>query len=72
MEASIVTVIMENLDSMFCSVLFEVGGECFVGLVIKLEVDELEAAEVVDNDGGKLVALLDKFAFQLFIKTYFR
>ncbi len=45
---------------------------CFVGLVIELEVDKVEAAEVVDKDGGALVALLGKFAFQLCIKTYFR
>jgi hypothetical protein len=54
---------------MFCSVLPEgkLGGECFVRLVIKLEVDELEMAEVVDKDGGALVVLLGKFAFQLCI-----
>jgi hypothetical protein len=45
---------------MFCSVLFEgkLDGECFVRLVIKLEVDKLEAAEVVNKDGGAFVALL--------------
>jgi hypothetical protein len=49
----------------------KLGGECFVGLVIKLEVDKLEVAEVVNEDGGALVVLLGKFAFQLCIKTYF-
>ncbi len=34
------------------------GGKCFVGLVIELEVDELKLAEVVDKDGGAFVALL--------------
>ena len=67
MEVSVVAVIMEDLDSMFCRVLFEgkLGGKCFVRLFVKLEVDKSEAAEVVDEDGGALVALLGKFAFQL-------
>ncbi len=74
MEVSIVAVIMEDLDSMFCSVLFKgkLGGECFVGIVIELEVDKSEVAEVVNKDGGALIALLGKFAFQLCMKTYFR
>ncbi len=73
MEASIVAVIMEDLDSMFCSVLLKGkhGGECFVRLVIKLEVDKAKATEVVDEDGGTFVALVGKFAFELRIKTYF-
>ncbi len=53
-EATIVAVIMEDPDSMFCSVLLtgELGSKCFVGLVVKLEVDKAEAAgEVVDEDG---------------------
>ncbi len=74
MEATVVAVIMEDLDSMFCSILLEgeLGSECFVGLVIKLEVDKMEAAEVVDKDGGTLIVLLGKFTFELCIKTYFR
>ncbi len=73
MEASIVTVIMEDLDSMFCRVLLKgkLGGECYVRLVVKLKVDKLEVAIVVDEDGGALVALLGKFAFQLCIKSHF-
>ena len=65
MEASVVAVIMEDLDSMFCRVLFEgkLGGECFAGLVAKLEVDKMEVAIVVDKDGGALIALLGEFAF---------
>jgi hypothetical protein len=64
MEVSIAAVIMEDFDSMFCSVLFKGkhDSECFVGLVVELEVDKAEAAEVVDKDGGTLVALLGKFA----------
>ncbi len=73
-EASVVTVIMQDLDSMFCHVLLEgkLGGKCFVGLVVKLEVDKSEAAEVVDEDSGTLIALLGKFAIQLCIESYFR
>ena len=43
-KASVVTMIVYYLDSVFCSVLFEgkLCGECFVGLVIKLEVDKME------------------------------
>ncbi len=74
MEASIVAMIMKDLDSMFYRVLLKgkLGGKCFVGLVVKLEVDKLEAAEVVNKEGGALIALLGKFAFQLCTKTYFR
>jgi hypothetical protein len=74
MEASVLAVIMEDLDSMFCSALLEgkLGGKCFVGLVVKLEVDKTEAAIVVDEDGGALISVFGKFAFELCIKTYFR
>ncbi len=60
----IVAVVMEDLDSMLCSVLLEgkLGSKSFVGLVIELEMDKLKAAEVVNKDGGALVALLGKFA----------
>ncbi len=73
-KTSIVAVVMEDLDSMLCSVLLKgkLGGKIFVGLVIKLEVDESKVAEVVNKDGGALVALLGKFALQLCIKTYLR
>jgi hypothetical protein len=72
METSVVAVVMEDLDSMLCSILLEgkLGGKSFVGLVVELEVDESKAAEVVDKDGGSLVVLLGKFALQLCIKTY--
>ncbi len=48
---------------MFFRILFEgkLGSECFVGLVVKLEVDKLEAAKVVVKDGGAFVALLGEF-----------
>jgi hypothetical protein len=53
-EASVVAVVVQDFDSVFCHVLFEgkLGGECFVGLVVELEVDKSEAAEVVNKDGG--------------------
>ncbi len=58
---------------MFCSVLFEgkLCGKCFVGLVVDLEVDEMEVAIVVDKDGGAFVVLLGEFALQLCKKTHF-
>ncbi len=73
LEASVVAVIMQDLDSVFCSILFEgkLGGKCFVRLIVELKVDKLKAAEVVDEDSGALVALLGKFAFQLCIKSHF-
>jgi hypothetical protein len=72
-EASIVAVVVQNFDSVFCYVLLEgkLGSKCFVGLVAELEMGKLEAAEVVDKDGGTFVALLDEFAFQLCIKSHF-
>ncbi len=73
-KTSVVAVVMEDLDSMLCSILLKgkLGSKCFFGLVVELEVDKSEVAEVVDEDGGTLVALLGKFALQLCIKTYFR
>ncbi len=63
-----------DLDSIFCSVLLKgkLGSKFFVGLVVEMEVDKAEVAEVVDKDSGALVALLGKFAFHLCMKTYFR
>ncbi len=72
-KASIVAMVVYNFDSVFCRVLFKgkLGGECFLGLVNELEVDKSEAAEVVDEDGSTLVALLGEFAFQLCVKSHF-
>ncbi len=74
MEATIVTVVVQDFESVFCRILFEgkLGSKCFVGLVVELEVNKLEAAEVVDKDVGAFVVLLGEFAFQLCIKTHFR
>ncbi len=67
MEVSIVAVMMEDLDSMFCCILLKgkLGGDCFGRLVVELEVDKMEAAIVVNEDGGTLIVLLGKFAFEL-------
>jgi hypothetical protein len=71
-KTSVVTVVMEDLDSMLCSILLEgkLGSKSFVGLVIELEVDKSKVAEVVNKDDGTLVALLGKFSLQLGIKIY--
>ncbi len=47
-KTSIVTMLIEDLDSMFCSVLLKgkLGSKYFVGLVVKLEVEKAKAAEV--------------------------
>ncbi len=60
MEASVVSVIMEDLDSMFCSVLLEgkLGGKCVIGLAVKLEVDKMEAAIVVNKSVAHLYCFL--------------
>ncbi len=59
---------------MFCCILLEgeLGGKCFVGSIVKLETEKLEAAEVVNKDGGAVVVLLGEFAFQLCKKTHFQ
>jgi hypothetical protein len=69
MEAFVVTVIMQDLDSVLCSVLLKskLSSKCFVRLVVELDVDKSEAAEVDDKDGGALILFLGKFAFQLCI-----
>ena len=65
---------MQDLDSVFCSVLLngKLGGECFVRRFVKLEVDKLEVAEVVNKDSGVFVALPGEIAFQLCEKSHFR
>ncbi len=72
-KTSVVTMIVYDLDSVFCSVLFEgkLCSNCFVRLVVELEVNETKAAIVVDEDSGAFVALLGEFAFQLCKKSHF-
>jgi hypothetical protein len=73
MEASVVAVVMKDLDSVFCQVLLKgkLGGKCFVGLVDEVEVNKSKAAIVVKKDGGALIAFLGECAFQLCIKFHF-
>ncbi len=65
MEASIVAMVVQDLNSVFCHVLFKgkLGNEHFSLSIVELEVDKSEAAKVVDQDGSTLVALLGEFAF---------
>ncbi len=41
------------------------GPESFLGRIVDLEVDEAQAAEMVNEDGGASVALLGKFPLHL-------
>ncbi len=74
MEVSVVAMVVQDFDSVFCHVLFEgrLNGKCFVGLAVELELYKLKVAVVVDKDNSKLVALLGEFAFQSCIKSHFR
>ncbi len=67
LEAAIVTVVVEYphtvLDGECLKGAF--GSESFRGKIVDLTVDEAQAAEVVDEDGGAPVAPLGKFAFHL-------
>ncbi len=47
------------------------GSESFRGRIIDLKVDEAQAVEMVDKDGGAPVAPLGKFAFHLREETDF-
>ncbi len=73
LEASVVAVVVQDFDSVFCRILFEgkLGGEYYIELVVGLKVDKTEAAGVVDEDSGAFEALLGEFAFQLCIKSHF-
>ncbi len=58
---------------MSCRILLKgkIGGKCFVGSIVELEMEKLEATEMVNKDVGAFVALLGEFAFQLCIKSHF-
>jgi hypothetical protein len=67
LEAPIVAVVVEYPHAVL-------GGECLKGAfgsksfrrcIVDLKVDEAQAAEVVEEDGGAPVAPLGKFAFHL-------
>jgi hypothetical protein len=66
-------VVVEDFHSMFSSVLLKskLGGESFCQQIVELRVDEAETAVGVDQDGGALIALPGKFAFQLRVETHF-
>ncbi len=65
MESIVVAVVVHDFDPVLGRILYKdvLGSKCFVRLVLELEVDKSEAAEVVDEDGSALVALLGEFAF---------
>ncbi len=73
MEAFVVAVRINDLESMFCSVLHKgsFAASALSELSLSWRWTKLEAAEVVNKDSGALVALLGKFALQLCIKTHF-
>ncbi len=70
-KASIVAMVVKDLESVFSCILFkwELGGKCFV---IKLEMEKMEVAIVVNEDGGAHIAFLGEFVFQLCIKSHLR
>ncbi len=59
---------------MFCHVLLKgkLGGKCFIGSIVVLEMGKSEAAKVVKEDGGAFVALHGEFTFKLCVKSHFR
>jgi hypothetical protein len=70
----IVAVGVEDFHSMYSRILLKgkLGGKCLCQqTVVELKVYKVEMAVVVDKDGGALVALLVKFAFQLCVETHF-
>jgi hypothetical protein len=73
MKSPVIAVVVEDLHSIFSHILLKgkLSSECFCRRIVKLEVDKVEAAVVVDKDGGALVVLLGKVAFQLHVETHF-
>jgi hypothetical protein len=67
MEAPIVAVVVEYPDAVLGGKCLKgtFGSESLRGCVINFEVDEAQAAEVVNEDGGAPVAPLGEFAFHL-------
>jgi len=66
-EVPIVAVVVEDLHAVLGDECLEgaFGSESFRGCIVDLEVDEAQAAEVVNEDGGAPVAPLGEFAFHL-------
>ncbi len=67
MEAPVVAVVVEYPHAMLGSECLEgaFGSKSFRGCIVDLEVDEVQVAEVVDEDGGAPVAPLGEFALHL-------
>jgi hypothetical protein len=67
MEAPVVAVVVEYPHAVLGGKCLEgaFGSKSFCGCIVNLEVDEAQAAEVVNEDGGAPVAPLDEFAFHL-------
>jgi hypothetical protein len=67
LEAAIVAVVVEYPHTVLGGECLEgaFGSESFRRCIIDLKVDEVQAAEVVDKDGGAPVAPLGKFSFHL-------
>jgi hypothetical protein len=65
LKAPVVAVVVQDVDSMFGCILFEskLCSKCLGWPFVKLEVEKLKAAVVVDKDGSALVVLLGKLAF---------
>ncbi len=67
LEAPIVAVVVEYPHAVLGGKCLEgaFGSKSFRGCIVDLKVDEAQAAEVVDEDGGAPVAPLGEFAFHL-------
>ena len=67
LEAAIVAMVVEYPHAVLSGECLEgaFGSESFRGRIVDLKVDEAQAAEMVDKDGGAPVAPLGKFAFHL-------
>jgi hypothetical protein len=70
---AVVAVVVEDFHSMFDCVLLKgkLGGKCLCQQIIKLKVNKVKTAEMVDKHSDALVALLGELPFQLHVKPYF-
>ena len=66
-EAPVVAVVVEDLHAVLSGECLEgpFGSKSFQGCIVDLEVDKVQMAEVVNEDGGTTVAPLGEFAFHL-------
>ncbi len=67
LEAPIVAVVVEYPHAVLGNECLEgeFGSESLCGCIVDLKVDEAQAAEVVDKDGGAPVVPFGEFAFHL-------